>query len=320
MGADGIYEYLKRQAKAEKELEVERWAAITIESKERGLLYRYDLPVHLTERWEWVIRWRLAKLICKYPKDNIRRYYAPYYKRKGVYMGYNEDFSTLISAKAQVTKAENAIKKYCDDSQFGALGVSYSGINLDVANEVNKTLIPLFEEYDVGKIGGILAPAGNTKLGKQMTNAIAGYSPIRKSFVLNRKALKNMKTAQEAFEAEGAVLKDVLEQPEKYDFTKTPKSVLSVIERSKKSGRATVPKTVQEAIQHEFGHFIQHKVYASNEWGEAEANMAKYADGISGYAGTNKNEYVAVSFVSYLKGEGVVDPVLAQIFDDLRRK
>lgn len=117
MAADGIYEYLKRQAKAEKELEVERWAAITIESKERGLLYRYDLPVHLTERWEWVIRWRLAKLICKYPKDNIRRYYAPYYKRKGVYMGYNEDFSTLISAKAQVTKAENAIKNYLESKK-----------------------------------------------------------------------------------------------------------------------------------------------------------------------------------------------------------
>ena len=117
MADDGIYDYFKRQAKAEKELEVERWAVITIESKERGVLYRYDLPAHLVERWEWVIRWREAKLICKYPKENIRRYYCPYYKRKGIYMGYNEDFSTLISAKAQVTKVENAIKSYLESKQ-----------------------------------------------------------------------------------------------------------------------------------------------------------------------------------------------------------
>ncbi len=117
MAADGVFEYFKMQAKAEKELEVERWAVTTIESKKHGVLYRYDLPVHLYERWEWVIRWREAKLICQYPKDNIRRYYCPYYKRKGVYMGYSEDISTLVAAKAQVTKTENAIKQYLDSKQ-----------------------------------------------------------------------------------------------------------------------------------------------------------------------------------------------------------
>lgn len=117
MAADGVFEYFKMQAKAEKELEVERWAVTTIESKKHGVLYRYDLPVHLYERWEWVIRWREAKLICQYPKDNIRRYYCPYYKRKGVCMGYSEDISTLVAAKAQVTKTENAIKQYLDSKQ-----------------------------------------------------------------------------------------------------------------------------------------------------------------------------------------------------------
>ena len=114
MAADGIFEYFKMQAKAEKELEVERWAVITFESKKHGVLWRYDLPVHLYERWEWVIRWREARLVCQYPKDNIRRYYCPYYKRKGLYMGYSEDFGTLVAAKAQVTKAKNAIERYLE--------------------------------------------------------------------------------------------------------------------------------------------------------------------------------------------------------------
>jgi len=55
-------------------------------------------------------------------------------------------------------------------------------------------------------------------------------------------------------------------------------------------------------------------------WAEAERNMPQYADRISGYAGSSKGEYVAESFVSYQKGEGIVDPVLVQIFESLRRK
>ena len=32
-------------------------------------------------------------------------------------MGYSEDISTLVAAKAQVTKTENAIKQYLDSKQ-----------------------------------------------------------------------------------------------------------------------------------------------------------------------------------------------------------
>lgn len=219
-----------------------------------------------------------------------------------------------------IEEAESAIKKFCDDKQFGALGVSYSGVNLDMANEINKALVPLFEAFDAGMIGGILAPAGNTKLGKQMTGAFAGYSPIRKSFILNRQKLKNLKTAQAAFDAETAAIRDILEHPERYDFSKLTKYVRSIIEGSKKSGRATVPRTVEEALQHEFGHLLERRVYASDLWSRVEKNMAEYADGISGYAGASKGEYVAESFVCYLKGEDVIDPALKQIFDGLRRK
>lgn len=233
--------------------------------------------------------------------------------------GQKKKAKKFVPAKT-IDEAESAVKKFCDDKQFGALGVSYAGISLDMANEVNKALVPLFDSFDAGMIGGIVAPAGNTKLGKQMTGAVAGYSPIRKSFILNRKSLKNLKTAQAAFDAESAALKDFIEHPERYDMNKLSKYVRSIIERSKVSGRATVPRTVEEAIQHEFGHLLERKVFASDLWSEAEKNMPEYADKISGYAGTNKGEYVAESFVSYLKGEDVIDPAMEKIFNGLRRK
>lgn len=227
----------------------------------------------------------------------------------------NDDF---IPAKT-IEEAENYIKQFVDDKQFGALGVSYKGVDVDVANEINKAISKVFKTFKVDKFGGIIAPAGNTKLGKMIDGAMAAFSPIRKSFLINRKTMKNMKTATKAFEGEAGTMKDMLMHPEKYDFSKLSKAVRGVVERGKVSGRATVPENIEQAIWHELGHMIEKQVYNSPGWDEVEANMPKYADKISGYAGVNKAEYVAESFAAYLKGENVVDPALVKIFESLKR-
>ena len=60
------------------ELKIEKWVYISIEYKEenreRIVLYHYDLPRELHERYRWVIRWREAKLLCQYPKKNKHRF------------------------------------------------------------------------------------------------------------------------------------------------------------------------------------------------------------------------------------------------------
>lgn len=216
-------------------------------------------------------------------------------------------------------EAETFIKEYVDVSKFGAVGVSYKGIDVDVANVVNKRISELFDTYDVDKIGGIIAPAGNTKLGKLMTGATAAYSPVRDSFLLNRNNMKNIKTAMKAFDAETEAITNLLNHPEKYDFTKLSSRVRNVVERSKTSGRATVPATIEEALDHEFGHKLEKHVYKSDLWEDASKNIEKYADKISGYAGESKSEYIAESFTSYMKGETVADPVLVKIFESLKR-
>lgn len=70
------------------------------------------------------------------------------------------------------------------------MGVSYQGIGVDVANELNKAISNFYETFDVQKFGGILAPAGNTKLGQKITGATAAYSPVRNSFLVNKKKKK----------------------------------------------------------------------------------------------------------------------------------
>lgn len=218
-----------------------------------------------------------------------------------------------------VKEAEEYISQYVDKSMFGATGVDYTGVGLDAANEVNRTLSNLMQTFDVPMFGGITAPAGNTKAGKMMSSATAAYSPIRKSYYLNRKAFKNVATANKAFQAEVSAINDVLLHPENYDFTRASSRLLKVIENSKISGRATIPTTIEQALQHEFGHSLERKVMSHELWGTALENMGSFAPTLSGYACQDTSEYIAESFCSFMQGEGKADPVLVKIFESFKR-
>jgi len=217
-------------------------------------------------------------------------------------------------------EAENFIRQIVDDKVFGAVGVSYDGVDVAVANIINKTLVDLYNEFDVKKFGGVIAPAGNTKLGKMISNATAAYSPIQRSFLLNRKALKNVKTAEKALANEKAVVTDVLLHPEKYDLSRMSSRARKVIEASRISGRGTVPDTIQDVLHHEFGHSLERQIRGQENYKAIVENMPKYAPKISGYATESESEYIAESFASWRKGEGLIDPVLEKAFKSIRRK
>lgn len=220
-----------------------------------------------------------------------------------------------------IEEAEQFIMQYMDFDQFGALReVSYKGIALDAANEINATISRLYNEFNVDKFGGIVAPAKNTKLGKAIDEAVAGYMPMRNSFVLNKSALKSVKIAEKGFAEGNKLMKDMLEHPEKYDFNKLSRAARTVIENSKISGRGTVPDNITEALTHEFGHALEKQVKKHELWDKVEKDMQTYAPKISGYATTQKGEYIAESFASWQKGEKFADPNLIKIFESLRRK
>lgn len=77
---DAVKDYFEQQRaeeQVEKELNVNRWVIISIGYRSRDyktpdvLLYKYNIPVYLKEKYNWVIRWRAAKLQCQYPKEDI---------------------------------------------------------------------------------------------------------------------------------------------------------------------------------------------------------------------------------------------------------
>ena len=100
--ADDFIQMAKDFAKAERELGVQKWVSISIErvdkNRNREQIFSYDLPREVYERWEWVVNWRRAKLVCKYRLGNNPKFIS--------------DLKTLASAKAQVTKVQRKIDEY----------------------------------------------------------------------------------------------------------------------------------------------------------------------------------------------------------------
>lgn len=113
---DDFIQLAKYYVKAEKELGVQHWVFISIErtdghgNPER--LFTYDLPRKVYEHRPWVIEWRRARLVCRYPKDNVRCCYSYYDKRLGTDSRLNDDLRKLAQAKAQVTKVQRRIDEY----------------------------------------------------------------------------------------------------------------------------------------------------------------------------------------------------------------
>lgn len=213
--------------------------------------------------------------------------------------------------------AEKGVKKYVNDNEWAGTGVSYKGVSVETANKVNETLSNLYETYDIDKLGGVYVAKGNTKLGKAVEGATAAYSPVRKSLILNNRSMKNVDDIAKSHAKEVAMIKEYSENPSAFSFKSTRGEM--VAKASVKSGRATVPETIEDVIHHEMGHHIERTVYKANGYDVVKANMPKYAENISGYATISESEYIAESFASYLKGEGLIDPELAKIFESMKR-
>ena len=219
-----------------------------------------------------------------------------------------------------IEEAEAYAKTFTDNGRFGALGVSYEGISVEVANIANKTLGNFYRRYNIDKFGGIIAPKGNTKLGKMISGATAGYSPIRHGFLLNRKSLKDVMTANKALRAEADAVRKYLENPDRYDRNKMSRRVLEVLENSRQSGRGTVPTTIEEVLWHELGHSLEKNLRNVSNYDEIKRRMPDYAPKISGYACDSFSEYIAETFCAYNKGEkGNIDPMLIEAFKECER-
>ena len=236
------------------------------------------------------------------------------------YMRAVEDAKSMpggFTPAKTIKEAEEFVKKYVDANGFGALGVQYTGLGIESANMINKTLSSIYEKFDFKKLYGVYVPKGNEKLAKLIKGAHAGYMPVRNSLVLNKESLQNMQAFIKNREKELNIVRRYIDDPTSVKVSNTVKEVLKA---SAMSGRPTTADTIQDCIIHEMGHSLESIVANSKNYAKIKEGMKEYAEKISGYATTDISEYIAESFASYMKGEDLIDPELRKVFDQLKKK
>lgn len=112
------FEQQKAEEQLEKELNVNRWVVISIGYRSRDhktadtLLYKFDIPLYMSKKYDYVIRWRAAKIQCQHPKEYICTSYTHYDKSTSLRLDHDSLYTKVIRWKGLVTRAKNTIKKY----------------------------------------------------------------------------------------------------------------------------------------------------------------------------------------------------------------
>ena len=217
-----------------------------------------------------------------------------------------------------IEEAEKFAEQYIQKVNFGDFkgGVSYKGISLEHANEINRTLQQIFSTVDIPKISGIKPVSGSSKTGQKIfssSDAIAAYSHAYNGIYINTDILKNPKAFAEYQKKARDAWDKVMANLDKL----TP-AQREIAERYKKSGRELVDDSIRGCIIHEFGHHIQWKKMPA-DLVNSLTKIAEHSVKISGYAGTTKGEYIAESFASWMKGEKKIEPRLQEFFDSIAK-
>lgn len=213
-----------------------------------------------------------------------------------------------------IEEAEKFAEQYIQKVNFGDFkgGVSYKGISLEHANEINRALQQIFSTVDIPKISGIKPISGSSKTGQKIfssSDTIAAYSYAYNGIYINTDVLKNAKAFAEYQKKARAAWDKVMSNLDKL----TP-AQREIAERYKKSGRELVDDSVRGCIIHEFGHHIQWKKMPA-DLVNSLTKIAEHSVRISGYAGMSKGEYIAESFASWMKGEKKIEKSLQDFFD-----
>lgn len=220
-------------------------------------------------------------------------------------------------AEAEQYARDNFVKP-----QFGinftGHDVSFAGIDVDVANTINKRLNTLFENFNIDPLVSLEAYGKkNKRIFAKDGEACMCTSPFG-SIGLNNVFLKNPKTVS-AYTSEGR---------ESFNYVlanmdRLTGRQLEIARTYQAAGRSLVDDSVEGMITHEVGHRISFMGSLNTTFRDIGNNTDwhSYAQQLSGYANASFSEYVAESFIAYYNGEfDRLQPEMIEVFDSLRRQ
>ena len=209
--------------------------------------------------------------------------------------------------------------------------VDYSGIDVAYANEMNRAFTEVFDAYDTRYPLRNIKPFNMREKRFKGTTAEAAYQWGAQDMFYNKAYYKTQKAfsahAKQAQELLDQVLPNLDSLIAKYenDTSFSGKKTLSYLKAMKKTGRSNVYMAdAYGTTIHEMGHYLDdslfHKMFSESGF-DLNESFSIYSGGISGYATSSKQEYVAESFAAYWKGEtDIIDPDLLKIFEGAKKK
>jgi SPP1 gp7 family putative phage head morphogenesis protein len=209
--------------------------------------------------------------------------------------------------------------------------VDYSGIDVAYANEMNRAFTEVFDAYDTRYPLRNIKPFNMREKRFKGTTAEAAYQWGAQDMFYNKAYYKTQKAfsahAKQAQELLDHVLPNLDSLIAKYenDTSFSGKKTLSYLKAMKKTGRSNVYMAdAYGTTIHEMGHYLDdslfHKMFSESGF-DLHESFSMYSGGISGYATSSKQEYIAESFAAYWKGEtDIIDPDLLKIFEGAKKK
>lgn len=209
--------------------------------------------------------------------------------------------------------------------------VDYRGIDIAHANEMNRALTEVLGEYEVDYKLRNITPFNTREKRFKDTTAEAAYQWGTGDLFFNKKYLKNAKAMAAHIKEYTDLLNQVLpnidvameQTKKKTGIAAEPQ--MRYLKALKKTGRTNVSKPdAYGSMVHELGHYLDDRLFtkAVKESGfDIASSFSKYAENVSAYATSNRQEYVAESFTAYWFGEtSELDPELVKIFERLKKK
>lgn len=197
--------------------------------------------------------------------------------------------------------AQKYVKSYFGDKTFKG-DANFKGISIDNANEINRALTDIFDNYGFPKISGIKPIDPLSAKGKKIfssADAVMAYSPVEHGVYINKNVLKNNNTLTDYHKNSSEAWETVMDNIDKLSG---PQKELAL--RYKEAGRPLVGDgSAYDYFVHEIGHHIEWEVFDAKTNNLIGNGMKEYAGKISGYATSSKSEYFAESFSAFVKGE-----------------
>lgn len=197
--------------------------------------------------------------------------------------------------------AQKYVKSYFGDKTFKG-DANFKGISIDNANEINRALTDIFDNYGFPKISGIKLIDPLSAKGKKIfssADAVMAYSPVEHGVYINKNILKNNNTLTDYQKNSSEAWETVMDNIDKLSG---PQKELAL--RYKEAGRSLVGDgSAYDYFVHEIGHHIEWEVFDAKTNNLIGNRMKEYAGKISGYATSSKSEYFAESFSAFVKGE-----------------